>query len=301
MRVETKLMPRTVISNLTLAGWQQAVCNAKAITSHEDLLVYQKKYNRGVRSDSDTSTIIGKKPSKMQIRALREEVGFKIAIWRRNENFSAATAGYILRSHRARHGQPPKQSWDIPYSERHVLGLIPRHNRELFNCFCEEIEKMMFSHIDVNGYFIVPHPKEKTPKLIPMLDEDIQLYREYPVGLPDLYFFRHDRANGGAKIGDQFSPHLMYDLWKKACQNLGVEGVDLCGGTRHSTTSALGEHFTIEELKSDGTMHKTNKAFERYFQSHRNKTTAVYTKIREIQKGKVLKLKNADDPDSVPE
>lgn len=117
----------------------------QAITSHEDLLKYQAKYKKGVRSDSDTSTIRTQKPSKDQIRALREEVGFKIAVWRRNENFSAATAGFILRSHRARHGQSPKQSWEIKYEERHVLGLTPRNNRDLFEYFVEQIEKMMFN------------------------------------------------------------------------------------------------------------------------------------------------------------
>ena len=43
--------------------------------------------------------------------------------------------------------------------------------------------------IDVNGYFVVISPKEKKPKLVPMLQEDIDLYRSLPTSFPDLPFF----------------------------------------------------------------------------------------------------------------
>ena len=41
-------------------------------------------------------------------------------------------------------------------------------------------------------------------------------------------------------------------------------GVDLYGGTRHSSAVALRKDFSPEQIKQ-GTMHQTNKAFERYF------------------------------------
>jgi len=37
------------------------------------------------------------------------------------------------------------------------------------------------------------------------------------------------------------------------------------GGTRHSTLTALGEFLSPEEVKR-GSLHKTNKALERYLQ-----------------------------------
>ena len=59
--------------------------------------------------------------------------------------------------------------------------------------------------------------------------------------------------------------------------NLGVEGVDLYGGTKHSTVVAgrmAGK--TPEELKRS-TMHgSTNKAFERYLILQDNEVRAIY-------------------------
>ena len=40
------------------------------------------------------------------------------------------------------------------------------------------------------------------------------------------------------QTGDQFGKDYFYKWWKKACTNLGIDGVDLYGGTRHSTATA---------------------------------------------------------------
>jgi hypothetical protein len=40
-----------------------------------------------------------------------------------------------------------------------------------------------------NGYIIIPHPKEKRPKLVPLLAEDVELIRLLPRGLPELPSF----------------------------------------------------------------------------------------------------------------
>ena len=61
--------------------------------------------------------------------------------------------------------------------------------------------------------------------------------------------------------------------------NLGVEDVDLYGGTRHSSTTALREHYTFEEVK-EATVHATNKAFERYYQMDFRKLRDVYERTR---------------------
>jgi hypothetical protein len=61
----------------------------------------------------------------------------------------------------------------------------------------------------------------------------------------------------------------------KACTNLGIDGVDLYGGTRHSSARALRMHRTPEEIKR-ATMHTTNKAFERYFQIEADDVRNIY-------------------------
>jgi hypothetical protein len=67
---------------------------------------------------------------------------------------------------------------------------------------------------------------------------------------PDMPFFRHIRGNGAARPGQQFGHDLLYKWWKRACAGLGIEGVDLYGGTRHSTVIYLREKgFSPEEVK----------------------------------------------------
>jgi integrase len=134
-----------------------------------------------------------------------------------------------------------------------------------------ELRQLKENHVDIkNGLLIVPNPKEKKPKLIPLLDEDIELIKSLPKTLDkDLLFFRHIKGNGAAKPGQMFGKDLFYKWWKRACANLGIEGVDLYGGTRHSTVTALGEYFSAREIKDSGTFHSSNKAFERYMQGER--------------------------------
>ncbi|MBI9085980.1 MAG: hypothetical protein JEZ11_20440 [Desulfobacterales bacterium] len=106
----------------------------------------------------------------------------------------------------------------------------------------------------------------------------------------NMFFYRHVKGNGNAKPGTQFGKDYLYKWWKQACKNLDIEGVDLYGGTRHSTTTALAEHFTKDELRESGTMHATNQAFERYMQAKKNDSLIVYKKSQEIRT-KILELK----------
>ena len=62
-------------------------------------------------------------------------------------------------------------------------------------------------------------------------------------------------------------------------EKLGVK-VDLYGGTRHSTVTAMGEYFSKEDLKSASG--NTSKAFERYFQAERSKAKKLTAKYKEI-------------------
>jgi hypothetical protein len=105
------------------------------------------------------------------------------------------------------------------------------------------------------GLFFVLHTKEGKEKLVPMLDEDKELVKSLPIGFPDLPFFRHAPGVSGCKAGQPFGEKYLYKWWKRACDNLGINGVDLYGGTRHSTATALREFLSPEQIKA-GTMHK---------------------------------------------
>ena len=81
--------------------------------------------------------------------------------------------------------------------------------------------------------------------------------------------------------------------WDKACENLDIKDVDLYGGTKHPTATALGDLLTPEQVKRGGTGSATNKALDRYFQPRRTESENVVSAIKQLQKkqpAKVVKL-----------
>lgn len=139
-----------------------------------------------------------------------------------------------------------------------------------------ELRHIKEGHIDrKQGFIFIPHPKEKRPKIVPLIEDDLIILKSIPTGLPDLYFFRHAQGVSGCTPGQHFGMKLFYKWWKRACDNLGIEGVDLYGGTRHSSAIGLREFATPEQIRR-ATMHTTNKAFERYFQVSREELQRLY-------------------------
>ena len=106
------------------------------------------------------------------------------------------------------------------------------------------------------GFLIIRKNKEKKPKMVPLLDEDVESLKTLPRGLPHLYFFRHEKRKG-AKPGERFGEKYLYKWWKKACENLGIHDVDLYGGTRHSSAIALKEFFSPEQIRPVSYTHLT--------------------------------------------
>lgn len=119
--------------------------------------------------------------------------------------------------------------------------------------------------------------KEGQEKYIFLIDEDVRLLKSLPRSInADLPFFRHFKGNGAAKPGQQFGHDYLYKWWKKACKEVGVEGVDLYGGTRHSTVRYMRKlGYSREDVKA-ASMHSTNKAFERYLEKTANELTPIY-------------------------
>jgi hypothetical protein len=115
-----------------------------------------------------------------------------------------------------------------------------------------------------------------------------------PKGMPDMYFFRHMSGRKGIVSGAQFGPKYFKVWWDRACKNLGVEGVDLYGGTKHTVATALGKYLSPEEIKRGGTGHTTNKAFDRYFQPDKNehiKVIRAIQRLKEEARGKLVDFK----------
>jgi hypothetical protein len=133
-----------------------------------------------------------------------------------------------------------------------------------------------------SGLITIPgeRTKDGNPKHILLDDEDIEFLSSIPKGMPHLPFFRHVKGIKGCKAGTIFGKKYFYKNWKKACSNLGIDWLDLYGGTKHKTATALGEYHTPEEvIKFSG--HRTNKAFERYFQANR----PIRKRVKQTLKG----------------
>jgi integrase len=99
-----------------------------------------------------------------------------------------------------------------------------------------------------------------TPKQIVLLQDDIAL-----LGLccqcdaPDNDFFR---SEAGVPYGEK----KLLRAWKRACAVVGIQGVDLYGGTRHSSVISLYKEsgFTPEEIRIAGGW-SSMASYRRYF------------------------------------
>jgi len=129
-----------------------------------------------------------------------------------------------------------------------------------------ELIKLTEGNIDTaNGYLYIPASDSKTEyKSIPLIPDDIDTLKTFVLSpFPDMPFFRHSGGVSGVADNEQFGEKYFYKWWVKACDNLGIKGVDLYGGTRHSSVRALRKYRSPEEIKR-AAMSETNKAFERY-------------------------------------
>ncbi len=165
--------------------------------------------------------------------------------------------------------------------------------RTYINVRPTELINIQEKHIDlVQGLIYIPNPKEKTPKFIMLLDDDVERLKEFPKAINgELYFFRHLNGVKGATAGERFGQRYLWKWWKKACTNVGIANVDLYGGTRHSSAISLGNDLSPEQIKA-ATGTKTNKAFERYFQIKPDMLRKYYalTKISKKTNAKANKV-----------
>ncbi len=129
-----------------------------------------------------------------------------------------------------------------------------------------ELIKLQEGNIDtVGGFFTIPSADSKTVyKTIPLIQEYIEILKEFTFTFPATPFFRHIGGIQGVLENVPFGVKYFYKWWVKACANLGIEGVDLYGGTRHSSVRALiAAKYTPEQVKQ-AAMSETNAAFARY-------------------------------------
>ncbi|MGA8179398.1 MAG: hypothetical protein WB792_05020 [Desulfobacterales bacterium] len=105
----------------------------------------------------------------------------------------------------------------------------------------------------------------KSVRLVEQHNDFIKVLKsEYP-GHPNMSFFRHVSGVKVVKSDQAFGNKLFYKYWIKACKQLGIEGVDLYAGTRHTTTTEIARRYG-SEYAMKASDHQTNRAFKRYCQ-----------------------------------
>jgi len=148
-----------------------------------------------------------------------------------------------------------------------------------------ELRNVQEGHINLQERWIVfPQPKERDPKFIHLLPQHCDLIASVwaPRALPHVYFFRHMTSRSGIRAGDRFGPKYLKTWWDRACKNLGITGLDLYGGTKHSTVTALGKKLTPEQIQRGATGHASD-AFKRYMLPDLNEANLATMEIEKMQ------------------
>jgi integrase len=151
-----------------------------------------------------------------------------------------------------------------------------------------EMRDIKEGHINLSdGWIFFPDPKEGDKgKFVHLAPKDCQLIESLwnPKGLPGMFFFRHLKSKKGTKAGKRFGPKYFKVWWDKACKNVGIENVDLYGGTKHSTVTALGQLMTPEQIQRGVTGHASD-AFKRYMLPDVNEAIIGNQNVAKIQGG----------------
>jgi hypothetical protein len=135
-----------------------------------------------------------------------------------------------------------------------------------------DFTNMKEGHIDVRlKQFRIPDAsKDSGFRIIPLIDEDVQIVEGMVRGLPEMCFFRHVKGVRSVKEGRPFGEKYFYKKFKIAANNLGFDpDLDLYGATKHTTITHLRMILTKDEIK-EATYHTTNKALDRYIQADPN-------------------------------
>jgi integrase len=139
------------------------------------------------------------------------------------------------------------------------------------------------------GYLVIPDPKERKPKHVKLIKRDIDLIRQIrdmePIGMPDMMFFRHGaKPPKGTKPHTPFGSDYFWKWWRRACENIGLEGVSLYPGTKHTTATGLGALYSPEDVQDHATGHASD-AFRRYFRPHESKVEVITLDIDRLRQG----------------
>jgi integrase len=140
--------------------------------------------------------------------------------------------------------------------------------------------------LDNDGWLTIHNPtKTKNKfKVIKLHEDHINEWRniqsKYPA-LPGVLFFRHVKGISNLRPNAKFGVNYLYKQWNKAAALIGLEGVPLYPGTKHTTATETAKLLGTNKARDASGL--TNKAFDRYCQVENN---ASYEVVAEIRKAK---------------
>ena len=146
------------------------------------------------------------------------------------------------------------------------------------------------------GMLYIHYPTKKKNQLltIRLAPEHVEMFRylkqKYPA-LPNVKFFRHIPGIARVAHGAPFGQNYFYRTWVTACRSLGIEDLDLYGGTRHTTTTEIAKLEGKDAAKRHSG-HRTNKAFDRYCQmDEKESSDMAQLVIKRRPRAEVLEFK----------
>lgn len=151
----------------------------------------------------------------------------------------------------------------------------------------DDLRRVTECSLDANGWLVIHNPTKKKNKFKTIhLHEDHvmawkKLQKEY-AALPDIPFFRHVAGISGCVANEKFGDKYLYKWWVKACEQIGLEGVPLYPGTKHTTATETAKMLGTDKARSVSGL--TNKAFDRYCQVENDGSLEVIKAIIKMKK-----------------
>lgn len=162
----------------------------------------------------------------------------------------------------------------------------------------DDLRRVHENSLDANGWLTIHNPTKRKNKFktIRLHPDHVTAWREcqakYPA-LPGAYFFRHTAGISGCTENERFGDKYLYKWWSKAAGMVGLKGVPLYPGTKHSTATATAKLLGSDKaLEASGL---TNKAFERYCQVQNDGAFEVVTAMRQARIGNVVPMKSRNE------
>lgn len=143
-----------------------------------------------------------------------------------------------------------------------------------------------------NGYIELLRPTKKKgkKKIIRLCEDHVQLWESLMDDIPsETKFFRHAKTMRNKPAGTPFGINYLHDVWDAAAKEVGLVGVPLYPGTKHTTATETTK--LVGRKKSQEASGLTSKAFDRYNQALTDGAFEVVSQIRRAKKADVLPFK----------